>query len=243
MQDLLPAPGAVDLRRLVQIGRNRRDAREEGDGAPPDVAPNVGDGEDRAPILGRGVPLDRIQPDRLQKAVQKPVVGRQKHVYDRVDDNPGNEVRQIGYRLHRFFEPAVFQLVEHESQHDRRGEGKDHLQNAEDQRVADEIPKPVGREGDIEVFPPRIHEGAAQNTVYRRIILKRQNDSVHGDVRKDQKDHEPGQKHEVERAVTPDVSPQAYHVPPAAGFALLRLRLLHTFFRLRYDFCHVFSFL
>ena len=61
-------------------------------------------------------------------------------------DNPGNEIGQIRSGLDEFFQPDVFQFIEHDSQDDGRREGKQQCQQTGCQRVPHDHAEILGEE-------------------------------------------------------------------------------------------------
>lgn len=94
MTDKLPAARPVDPASLVITVVNSRNGCQIDDEVHSDVLPHRRGRKNPRPVLRRGVPVDGIDMEERQDAVQDAVVGRQQAVDNVADDDPGQKMRK-----------------------------------------------------------------------------------------------------------------------------------------------------
>jgi len=107
----------------------------------------------------------------LDHVVDDAVAGGQEGQQDAVHDDPGEEVRQVGQRLHHPAQVPPAALIDGDGQQNGEREAEDQLAEAVHQRVAQEFDKVVGADEGTEVL--KTYPRTAQHPVEGPVILER----------------------------------------------------------------------
>ena len=186
MQHHLQPVGAVHLRRLVQSRVDRGHGREIDDRAVARVLDNVGDHDDRAEQIGPRQEIDRLAAEKRDDLIDHAAAaagGRrvfQKHLHQTGKNDPGQEIRQIGRRLHAAFDLFQAQLIEHECEENRERRLEYDVIAVDDQRVFCRAPE-IGV-GDHLAEMLKTDPRRAPDAEICVIVLKGQLNAVHGAV-------------------------------------------------------------
>ena len=156
MQNLLPTVCAVDLRRLVKHLIDAHERGIEDDALPADALPEAGYNADRNKILRNRHETDGLGADHLCNLGQRAVIRGADRIDHGHQNDRGNKVRQIGYRLHRFHKPPAAQLLESERENQRRREKQHQRGKVKLERITD-IGQKV-RIGEQTLKPLKTHE-------------------------------------------------------------------------------------
>ena len=129
MPKLSQASRAVNSRRFVESGVNRRDCRQVNDSRIPERFPYVRKGKNRSPIFRFCVPVDFATAKRHNEFVQDTPacrIGKEEISNTRYRE-PRNKVREVGYRLHRLFEHTFAQIAKQQRQKYREEETEEEV--------------------------------------------------------------------------------------------------------------------
>ena len=136
------APRAGQLRGLIERGIDAGNGGDIDDGVPPHLFPDVGERDD-PPEIGRfPEEEDRFVCDpQLHEDCIHDAVGSQHALYKGADDDPAQEVGQVGNRLRDALEGAPADLVQEEREHDGEDEPEDQVHQGHDHGVAESAPE------------------------------------------------------------------------------------------------------
>ena len=201
-----PAAGAVHDGGLVQLGVDLGQRSQEEDGAPAHLLPDVLQHEQRFGEVRVGHDVGRFE-----ALVAKQLVDEACAAEDLLpqgdDDDPGQEVRQVGGALHQPLDGSVQDAVQHQGQHQRRRKREHQLQQLDgdgiDQR---QLEVAVGEEV-AEVL--QADERAAADAQKRREVLKGDDVAEQWQVFENQEVQRPGHDEQVHPALGDDRVPQA----------------------------------
>jgi len=214
------AVGAVHLGGLVERRVDGGHGGQIDDRAVAARFDDVGDHDDRAEHAGLCQEIDRIMSHHHQQLIEyaADLAGRgrifQKDLHETGEDDPGEEVRQVGCRLDDGLEPLEPHLVEHQRQEDREhGAEEDHVA-VDDDRVFERPPE-VG----VVHHRPEVVEPDPRRTPDAEIgvvILECQLDAVHWAVFKDEHKGEAWHHQQIEEPVAPHITDETD--VPGKGF-------------------------
>lgn len=100
----LPAVGAVDGSRAVELVVESGDGRQVNDHLHAQIFPHFYDDQDHRPVFCLHIEIDLIHPDGSEDIIQNPVLASDNAVKDVADDRPGQEIRQQITGLSHLFE-------------------------------------------------------------------------------------------------------------------------------------------
>ena len=150
--NLLPAGRAVDGRGFVQL---RVDGGQRGnikDSIPTGVLPNVRTDEQRAEPVFLDHEVNRLAPAGFYHLVDDAVGGGEEQVEHTSQHDRGDEVRNVNRRLREALEALRVQLVEHDGEQNRNGEGEQQSVEVQQQCVCKHASAVVHAEEIAEVF-------------------------------------------------------------------------------------------
>ena len=198
VQDPLETSRAIDGRRLIQTGIDRGHSGDIDDGAPADFFPDVNHADQPPEILPLSQEEDRFldQAQAHQQFVDGTRAGKQ--VLRHTDhDNHGQEVGQVGYRLHGTFKFTVADFVQQHCQQHSRHRTENQVNHAHGQRISDAVDEILAAEQPREIL--QTHHLASGNTQFRLIILESRNPEIHGIIieEEDVQEHRHRHQHQL----------------------------------------------
>ena len=143
---------AVDHAGFVQFPVDAADGRQENDGVPADILPQVHQGIDGAEGFRLHQEILPFPAKSGDQVVDNTAGWRQELHHHTGDNHAGYKIWKIGDRLGHFFEPAVLHLIKQRSQDDGRREIEDQVIQVDQQRVAHQAPQINGIKELLEKF-------------------------------------------------------------------------------------------
>lgn len=214
---------AVDIRRLVKrlvYGAQRGDIY---DAAVARALPHVGNDHDPAEKAGisQNARIFGYQPEFLEHHAEQTAF-RSEIAHEAAHDHHGDEIRHIDHGLRHPTVGFHLDVVHQKRQNDGGGKHDEDIEQAENQRVADQPPEiRIGKKGfemienirnALEIGRPR----AAENALRGFIVLKRRDQPHHGEIGKDDKEHHYGQDHDIQGVIAAEIGFQ----PHAKSFVM-----------------------
>ena len=177
---LLKTIGPVDRSRLVQAGVDGGECRQIDDRAPPHALPDSRDHQHAAKGWLVGEPAHRLQSRQREKVSDGPALCGEDLDEDPRQHDPGDEVREVGERLHRLLVGDRPDLVEQQRQDDRGRKAEDDPVHADDDRVSGDPVEERILEEPLEVL--EVIPGTAVDAPGDAEVLEGDADPVHGKV-------------------------------------------------------------
>ena len=186
--DLCQPPGSVYGSRLIQAGVYGGDRRQIDDSVPACLFPAVRESNDGPEILGMGKEVDRLLDDARphQQIVDDTCAGQSVVQYAR-NDNPRQEMGQIGHRLYGLLKQGIPYFIEQNGKENRHHRSSQQIQRAHAEGVSYHLDECGVGEKEFEFV--QSYELGTEQTVLGLVILKRHHPSGQRQIVKDHSVH------------------------------------------------------